>query len=757
MSFDKAKIMRAAEKNLAQGKIQAAIGDYCIIAENDTKDFNAMNLLGDLYTRVGAEAEAIKWFTHIAEQYSSQGFAHKAIAMFKKIARLKPNSVEISAKLAPLYQQQGLMAEARSHYLTVADAYKANGLQLESLEILGKIADLDPNNTEVRLKLAEGYLKENEPEKACEAFLEAASRMQNKGLQEDALGVFLKVLELRPVDVVSLKGATSAYLALGLPDEAVTILERALEVDNENVEIMSVIIQAYLEVENPAAAEEVARHLVVRDPGGHKKFLEIAQSFLKIADTKGATRAVAACSEQLLGRGQDKDLDHWVNEILKHNPENIAALKLLVRLHSWQRDEINLQSALERLVEAAQIGGEKLDEHTALAQLALIKTDDSTITDRLQELAQELGLKEETSSVWAESGVPSFDTYNQMANDESPVSFAPDAVENFHESALNFGSSDSGALSWNNETGNSFDYVAPAEEANSALTENSFSESKNNNPANENPAQNLNHTLHLKQELESVDFYILQGYKDLAAESLVMLEKQFGNRPEIEARKRNLEAGNNSFAVVQETTFEVAPNSNGNGTKISATDFDFEIVSASNGNGHHHHFTENKPREQFATSNGIDAGLAELFDEYRDSVQAEDHESSQGSDYETHYTLGLAYKEMGLLMEAVEEFQKAVKQIKPTDNKGNYLQCCNLMGHCFMEQNLPKPAATWFKKGLETPGQGEDEYQALRYELAIAYEASGDKHKAAELFSDIYAVDVSYRNVSEKIRQLQTL
>ncbi len=62
----------------------------------------------------------------------------------------------------------------------------------------------------------------------------------------------------------------------------------------------------------------------------------------------------------------------------------------------------------------------------------------------------------------------------------------------------------------------------------------------------------------------------------------------------------------------------------------------------------------------------------------------------------------------------------------------------------------------WYLRGLEAPGHTEDEYQALRYELGLAYEQAGEADKALELFSDIYAVNVTYRNIGDKVRSLQT-
>jgi tetratricopeptide (TPR) repeat protein len=91
----------------------------------------------------------------------------------------------------------------------------------------------------------------------------------------------------------------------------------------------------------------------------------------------------------------------------------------------------------------------------------------------------------------------------------------------------------------------------------------------------------------------------------------------------------------------------------------------------------------------------------------------------------------------------------------PKDGTPRYLQCCNLLGHCFMQKQLPKAAVIWFRKGLEAPGHSVDEYQALRYELASAFEQMGDLTQAIDAFTEVYSVDVAYRDVAEKLQDLQ--
>src|SRR4030095_14040528 len=151
MAFDKAKVLKAAEKFLSQGKINAAIKEYRQIVEHDANDLTTLNMLGDLYARAGKKGDAVACFERIADHYSAQEFHLKAIAMYKKIERIKTRDPIIAHKLAELYAAQGLVVDARAQYLIVADAYTRVGDNKRALDILHKIADLDPNNTEIRL------------------------------------------------------------------------------------------------------------------------------------------------------------------------------------------------------------------------------------------------------------------------------------------------------------------------------------------------------------------------------------------------------------------------------------------------------------------------------------------------------------------------------------------------------------------------------------------------------------------------------
>src|SRR4030095_4118458 len=147
MVFDKKKGKRNAERYLAQGKIQNAIGEYKLVVANDPKDFGTLNMLGDLHTKNSDTKQAVRCYTTVAEHYSKQGFAQKAIAVYNKISKIQPGSISVTEKLAALYKLKGSTNEARAHYKTVAEYYESQGRKLDALEIRKQMASLDPNDT----------------------------------------------------------------------------------------------------------------------------------------------------------------------------------------------------------------------------------------------------------------------------------------------------------------------------------------------------------------------------------------------------------------------------------------------------------------------------------------------------------------------------------------------------------------------------------------------------------------------------------
>ena len=104
---------------------------------------------------------------------------------------------------------------------------------------------------------------------------------------------------------------------------------------------------------------------------------------------------------------------------------------------------------------------------------------------------------------------------------------------------------------------------------------------------------------------------------------------------------------------------------------------------------------------------------------------------------------------MGLIDEAIGEFQLASKDPKRT------IECCSMLGLCFLEKGMPQLAIKWYKKGLEVPEITEEEHLGMLYDLGNAYVEVGDTASAHSSFIEIYGVRTSYRDIASRIKQLE--
>lgn len=684
MTFDKTKAMRNAEKYLSQGKIRSAISEYEQVVKFDAKDFGTVNMLGDLYSKDSDTTAAVRCYKAVADHYGKQGFAQKAIAVYNKISRLDPNSVEVWQKLGELYKQKGSLNESRAHFQKVANHYEKTGQKIEALAIWKEIALLDPSDTAAYLSLADSYLAENEVEEAVEAYTEVGKRFAGKADHENAISAFEKALSASKADPKALAGYVASQSALGRAKESAEKLTGLLVDFPHSREIRFLLIDCLIEANEIAEAEKVVVKLVELEPANYPKFLELAHIYTENGDVNSASRILSMSSEHMLVGGQAEEFSGLVNAVLTQDPNHLEALRLQARYCSWQRDEEALCRSLTTLAQVANEAGSVDDERFALLQLTMLVPQDAGYAERLREINAEHGfdssegenlfdkrfLKNGNSAHPAEYSAPG----------EAPLvnfEYAAEPVTNDH--------ADNGFA-----FGGTVNEVAEAEVfADGASTDDD---------------------VRLQKEIDSIRFYIDSGYSELAEKAANELRGEFGERPEIISLFKEL---GTIKAFVEEAQAEAPPSV-----------------------------------PQFTNSGSFN------LSEFREELGLEDSSQPDDSDFETHFNTAVAYQEMGLIEEAIKEFQEAVSLVKPNDGTRRFFSCANLLGHCFMQQQMPHLALRWYERTLETTDLSKEEKQGLWYELAVAYEADGDAARAGQYFEQVYAENVNFRDVSERMKSI---
>src|SRR5271165_339848 len=153
---------------------------------------------------------------------------------------------------------------------------------------------------------------------------------------------------------------------------------------------------------------------------------------------------------------------------------------------------------------------------------------------------------------------------------------------------------------------------------------------------------------------------------------------------------------------------------------------------------------------------GEDAGvdLAEMFGELKHDLEV--GASTTEEDPETHYNLGIAFREMGQLDEAIGELQKTCQAVDRGHPFPQVMQTYTWLAQCFLDKGLPEAAIRWYQKALTAPGIDEETRTALHYEVAAAYETAGDKPSALKHFMEVYGRNIDYRDVAERIKPLKS-
>jgi tetratricopeptide (TPR) repeat protein len=142
-----------------------------------------------------------------------------------------------------------------------------------------------------------------------------------------------------------------------------------------------------------------------------------------------------------------------------------------------------------------------------------------------------------------------------------------------------------------------------------------------------------------------------------------------------------------------------------------------------------------------------EADFQHILSEFRDGIE----KMIPADDAESHFDLGIAFREMGLLDDAIAEFQIACR------SRLKRVESIEALGGCFMDKGEPAVAVTLLKRALDEPvaAQGDDILRGVLYLLGRASEAIGAREEGLRYYQRVYAVDIRFRDVAARIQTLQ--
>jgi len=332
VAIDRTATLKNAEKLLRQGKIQPAIAEYLRLVEDQPRDWNLANTLGDLYVRAQQVDKGVEQFTRIADSLNEAGFLPKASAIYKKILKLKPDHEHALMRAAEIAGNLGLLADARSYLTQIVERRQSRGDTRGAAEARIRLGSLDPADIDGRRVAAGARVEIGDVAGAISDLKGIVAELLEKGRPADALETLRQAAVLAPDDDEIRQRLLVAYVATGD-----LVRARACASTAEQLKALAASLEA---AGHEDAALEALGSAARLDPADGELRARLTRTFVTRGDLKSAAEYLTVETA-----GDDPQLLFMVAEIKLRGDtpdDGIAIVRRLIEAHPDRREEVAL-------------------------------------------------------------------------------------------------------------------------------------------------------------------------------------------------------------------------------------------------------------------------------------------------------------------------------------------------------------------------------------------------------------------------------
>ncbi len=716
MAIDRVATLRNAEKLLRQGKLDLAIAEYAKVVEEEPRDWNTANLIGDLYLRAGKTDKAVEQFLQIADSLNDEGILPKAGALYKKILKIKPDHEHALLQAADIIGGQGLYADARAYLNTVIELRKARGDERGAAQARIRIGSLDPTDFDGRLDAARARLVIKDAQGALRDLKEMAGELADQERTAEAIEVLREAAGIDPEDpevrerllrvyfdagdyaralqcavtVAQFKTIAARLEEVGQPDEALAALREAAKANPGDADLNAHLAKTYVARGDLAAAAE---YLTVETAGDDPRLLLLVA---EIRLRAGAIDEGMAIARRLLDEDAERRQDiaqlGWT--VAEHAPDAGFQIVELAADHAiskadWASAAAVLQEfvtrvpnhipALMRLVEICVDGGLEATMYSAQGHLA-----DAYIAAgagaEARFIAEDLVAREP----WERSNVERFRKTLMLMGEPDPDAVIAERLSGespFMSTDLSLGSDELPR------------YSAEAPEP----------------PAEERPEQPL---------FEQVG-------DDIGSMS--------DEPPRSKADAAHFELSSNAIDLESILgDFDPPPTAHGSSESVEV---DLSIVLDDIKKP-----GKAQPQKPQKPAEDLDSVFAGLRD---------DASRKKGTDpLDEEYRRGVALHAAGNIDACIPALEAASQAPRLR------FAAASLLGRIYSAQNKTPQAIEWFERASEAPASSPDDGRRLLYDLASSLESVGEVARALAIFMELQAEVGSYRDVAARVGRL---
>ncbi|MEW6758715.1 MAG: tetratricopeptide repeat protein, partial [Acidobacteriota bacterium] len=385
MALDRAKTKANVDKFLRANRIQDAVRELQKLAEDNPRDIQTLNQIGNLYLRMGNKASAVPMLIKVAELYAKDGFATKAVASLKIATREQPENLQAWEMLGSLSEQQGFIREARLAYDQVGRLVGQGGNLDALIRVQRKVLDLEPENIKIRVQVGDNLLKLGRTDEGVREYLKAANQLVSEGLLKEAARLFERALQLSPENIRPLEGLIKKLLSGQQAQHAIEILDTLLEKHPDAESLLLLKIDALSETQRNKDAEALCQRLLKSRPdsvAAHGRYVNL----LVGANRHGEAFAALGGWGKSCDPARLADVEALLNEVLAHAPGSLEGLKGLADVARRSGDARRLLAALSNLAATAEEKKNDREARAAVEEMVRIDPANPLYQERLDRL-----------------------------------------------------------------------------------------------------------------------------------------------------------------------------------------------------------------------------------------------------------------------------------------------------------------------------------------------------------------------------------
>lgn len=719
--------------------------------EDEPPDITLYNRVGDIQTRLGQIDGAVEQYERAIELYLEAELPNNAIAICKKVLRNLPDRNIFFLRMGQIRASQGFLTDARHNFLTYAENVTEAGDIDAAMDALLEFVDLSPEDVEIRLGLASQLESQEMTGGAVEQYSEAYRRLVLMDRDDEAEAARAKVEELKPdamlPDPQSIRAGAAAPaeeepalaaggfgdFALGdsekEPGEEASVEEMAAEFGEIDIGGGE---EEEEEEEEPAASESleyaVEDALAELETEGEAEEEELDPG-LKVGGEieVGEEIEVAGGEDEA---GEEEDEADEAEEAEEDDDMGLPTFDF--------DDDVEVEVGGIGDVQGGEFDLGEEDEDEKAEPLPTFGFDDDEEEEPAEEEGEPLpGLEEDEVSLAEDEPSDAIQTAIEEAAAEEAVDVEGPAGEApVGEQALEDAFAD--------------EAVAPEPPAEAAPPTDHRAAAD---------AGDLDRAIELVRELieeepDRVEHYqrlveyafrtsdqsiLIPAYMDLAGclartGSEMKAKAVYQQILSLSPGHEGAEAGIAELegTAVSKPTSQVA-------SSEEYVDLGSMIL------GEEEEKTTRWKVAADAPSGDDQADFAKMLGQFKEKVA----ENFDADDVGAHHDLGTAYMEMGLLDEAISEFQMALRAAP------GHLPTHEVMGRCWMEMGNPDMAVRALGRALETDYEIEDELIGIYYLMGRAKEELGNQDEAVEFYEKVFSLDINFEDVTERLRSLR--